>query len=66
MDNDNPPERNVGARIRVKAEHAAVAGAAFDREGLTPRVARTEQLHCNNGLNGALSAIARDRELRDS
>jgi hypothetical protein len=36
MDNDNPPERDVAARIRVRAEHAEDAAAAFDREGLTP------------------------------
>ena len=36
MDNDNPAERDVGARIRVRAQHAADVAAAFDREGLTP------------------------------
>ena len=36
MDNDNPAERHVGARIRVRAEHADDAAAAFAREGLTP------------------------------
>jgi hypothetical protein len=36
MANDNPAERDVGARIRVKAGHADDAAAAFDREGLTP------------------------------
>jgi hypothetical protein len=36
MDNDNPAERDVGARIRVRPEHADEAAAAFDREGLTP------------------------------
>ena len=36
MDNDIPAERDVGARIRVKAEHADDAASAFDREGLTP------------------------------
>jgi hypothetical protein len=36
MDSDNPAERNVGARIRVRAEHADDAAAAFDREGLIP------------------------------
>jgi hypothetical protein len=36
MDNDNPAERDVGARIRVKREHAEDAAAAFEREGLTP------------------------------
>ena len=35
MDNDNPAERDVGARIRVRAEHAKDAAAAFDREGLS-------------------------------
>jgi hypothetical protein len=32
----NPAERDVGARIRVRAEHAEDAAAAFDREGLLP------------------------------
>lgn len=36
MENDNPSERDVGARIRVKAEHAKDADAAFERESLTP------------------------------
>lgn len=36
MHNDNPAARNVGARIRVRADHAEDAAAAFDREGLTP------------------------------
>ena len=36
MGSDKPPEGNVGARIRVKAEHADGAAAAFDREGITP------------------------------
>jgi hypothetical protein len=36
MDNDNQQSATVGARIRVKAEHADDAAAVFDREGLTP------------------------------
>jgi len=36
MDNDKPAERDLGARIRVKAEHADDAATAFEREGLTP------------------------------
>jgi hypothetical protein len=36
MDNNKPVERDVGARIRVKAENATAAATAFKREGLTP------------------------------
>jgi hypothetical protein len=36
MGNDNPSERDVGARIRVKGEFADEAASAFDREGLNP------------------------------
>src|SRR4051812_9859034 len=36
MGNDNPSERDVGARIRVKGEFADEATSAFDREGLSP------------------------------
>jgi hypothetical protein len=36
MDDDKPAERDVGARIRVKAERADDVAAAFKREGLIP------------------------------
>jgi hypothetical protein len=36
MNDDKPSERRVGARIRVKAERADDAAAAFKCEGLMP------------------------------
>ncbi len=48
MGTDRPPEQNVGARIRVKPEHADAAAAAFDREGLSP-------LYVEHRADGAVS-----------
>jgi hypothetical protein len=48
MGTDRPPERNVGARIRVKSEHAEAAAAVFDREGLCP-------LYVEHKADGAVS-----------
>jgi len=36
MTTKKPPEQEVGARVRVKAEHADAAADRFSRDGLLP------------------------------